>query len=423
MRLAVNVLAACLTMSAGGALAQGVADRWDPATQAKPVPPALGGFCLVSLRDRQQWQPGDEQHSVFFDGRRYQFASARERDIFAAAPEAYVPTLGGDCPVTLADTGRRQRGSLEFGVLHGGRLMFFASEDDRQYFLEDPSQFANVDLALGGRCIVSQRDSGKKVAGIAETVAVYRGMRYFFASAHDRSLFLKYPLRYDGSASGEGAPPETPVAEDSAKDAPIAAAAPWTGANKQQNDDAHRRSNEEDIILSSLPVMMGYCPVTLVRDGAWVRGRYDYRVELGDHVFLTAGARERDALQAAPAAYVPALAGDCVVTYIARGERVRGSVYHAFEYDGRMFLFADAERKAVFKASPEKYAAADWAAAGMCVVTRSEEGRDVMGGAEHATWHHGKLYRFSGAEQLTRFLATPEEFAEQPPHAGEPPRP
>jgi YHS domain-containing protein len=412
MRLVVYVLAACLGGIPAAALGQSVTKPWDPATQAKPVAPALGGFCLVSLRDHQQWQPGDEQFSVFFDGRRYQFASARERDIFAAAPVDYVPTLGGDCPVTLAETGRRAKGQLEYGVLHGSRLMFFASEDDRQYFLQDPSQFADVDLALDGRCIVTRRDFGRDVAGIPDTVAVYRGLRYFFASAHDRDLFLKNPARYDGSASGEDAP-TTPRGDDAASGASVATSTAPTDPTKPLASAARQRSNEQDIILGSLPVMMGYCPVTLRRDGVWVRGRYDYRVELGDQVFLTAGPRERDALQAEPVKFVPALGGDCVVTFVAREERVRGSVYQAFEYDGRLFLLADAERKAVFKASPEKYASADWAADGTCVVTRADEGRDVRGMPEHAAWHRGKLYRFAGDEQKQKFLAEPDKYREE----------
>jgi YHS domain-containing protein len=259
---------------------------------------------------------------------------------------------------------------------------------------------------------VTRRDFGRDVAGIPDTVAVYRGLRYFFASAHDRDLFLKNPARYDGSASGEDSP-TTPRGDGSATDASVASSTAPTDPTKSLAGAARQRSSEQDIILGSLPVMMGYCPVTLRRDGTWVRGRYDYRVELGDQVFLTAGPRERDALQAAPVQYVPALGGDCVVTFVAREERVRGSVYQAFEYDGRLFLFADAERKAVFKASPEKYSSADWAAGGMCVVTRTEAGREVQGAPEHITWSQGQFYRFAGDEQKQKFLAEPEKYMEK----------
>jgi YHS domain-containing protein len=163
-------------------------------------------------------------------------------------------------------------------------------------------------------------------------------------------------------------------------------------------------------VLGALPVMAGYCPVTLQRDGAWVRGRYEYRKEIDGKVFLTAGAKERDALVADMARYMPALGGDCVVSYIARRERVRGSVYHAYQYQGRLYLFADAERKAAFFANPAQYVAADYAADGKCVVTKIEEHRDAPGLPEFAAWHAGKLYLFAGEEQKQRFLKNPERY-------------
>jgi YHS domain-containing protein len=148
----------------------------------------------------------------------------------------------------------------------------------------------------------------------------------------------------------------------------------------------------------------------LRKEGAWVRGRYEYRVELGHVVFLTAGPKERDALTSDPATYAPALGGDCPVSLVTREERVRGSVYHAYEFEGRLFLFADAERKAIFKASPAKYLAADLAADGMCAVTRVDERREAPGLSEFSTWYDGFLYRFAGEEQKRKFLAEPERY-------------
>jgi YHS domain-containing protein len=414
MRLAaIPLFAAWLCLDATAALGQATFDRWGRVTEVKPVPVALGGYCVVSLRDQRQWQPGVETWSVVFDGLRYQFPTARERDIFAAAPQSYAPMLRGDCPVTFAESGKRIRGKLDYGMLHGSRLVFFANEDDRRYFMEDPARFTAVDVADGGRCVVTRRNAGKEVAGIPETAAVYRGLRYFFASAHDRTLFLKDPARYDRTNGGEGGPlPEKTLASD-ATDAGDAKATPWSGTSKADGNTQSLRSNEQDVVLGALPAMTGYCPVTLRKEGAWVRGRYEYRVEIGSLVFLTAGPKERDALMSDPAAYVPALGGDCVVTYLASEERVRGSVYHAFEYESRLFLFADAERKAAFKASPTKFANADVATSGRCVVTLIDSQREELGLAEHATWYQGKLYRFAGAEQKQKFLAAPEKYAER----------
>lgn len=412
MRFTVQLLAAWLCLSAA-ARGQTTFDRWGRVTEVKPVPVAFGGYCVVSLRDQQQWQPGVEALSVVFDGLRYQFPTARERDIFAAAPQTYVPMLRGDCPVAFAETGKRVRGQLECGMLRGSRLIFFGNEDDRQYFQKDPARFTNVDLADGGRCVVTRRNAGKEVAGIPETMAVYGGLRYFFASAHERLLFLKDPARYVDPNGGDAPPsPGSTIANETAE-AGSGTAMPWGGPKQADGAAQPLRSNEKDVVLGALPAMTGYCPVTLRREGVWVRGRYEYRVELGSLVFLTAGPQERDALTSDPAAFVPALGGDCVVSYVASEERVRGSVYHAYEYEQRLFLFADAERKAAFKASPAKFASADIALSGRCVVTHIDEHREEMGVADQATWFQGKLYRFAGAEQKQKFLSEPEKYAER----------
>lgn len=410
MRLAILAVVS-LCFAAAIAHAQSPGGRWARVTESKPLPAAMGGCCPVSLRDRQQWQPGDVRASALFDGQRYQFASQRERDIFAAAPEKYVPLLGGDCPVSFAETGERTPGRLEYGVLHGSRLAFFGSEDERHDFLDDPARFNDADLAIGGRCIVARHDLARDVAGIPETVATHQGLRYYFASAHDRALFLRNPGRYDGSSSRESMQPlQKPLAVEAAEEGRVESG-PWARINSGAEPSRSLGSNQEDVILGAAPSMAGYCPVTLRRDGAWVRGRYEFRVPLGPLAFLTAGPKERDALTSDPAKYVPALGGDCAVSFVARGERLRGSVYHAYEYEGRLFLFADAERKAVFKASPVTYAAADLAAGGVCVVSQVNEQRENPGTAEHATWHQGKVYRFVGAEEKRKFLAEPEKYA------------
>jgi YHS domain-containing protein len=159
--------------------------------------------------------------------------------------------------------------------------------------------------------------------------------------------------------------------------------------------------------------MGGYCPVTLQQERAWVRGRFEHRVELDGKTFLTRGARERNLLLHDPASFLPALAGDCPVTLVTRGDRTPGSVYHAVEFQGRHYLMADAEAKTAFKAEPQRFASADLAAGGMCVVTRRDEQRETPGLPEHAAWRQGKLYRFAGPEQKQKFLANPDEYGEK----------
>jgi YHS domain-containing protein len=174
--------------------------------------------------------------------------------------------------------------------------------------------------------------------------------------------------------------------------------------------------------IESEPAMGGYCPVTLRDKGAWVRGRYDNRAKIDDLVFFTAGPAEQEALVADPAKYMPALGGDCAVSYVDFGERVRGSTFHAAQYEGRYFFFLDAERKAAFKAQPQRYGSIDLAAGGACVVTLKDQGKTTPGLAEFAVWHEGLLYKFAGAAEKEKFLATPDLYAVEPPDPGaEPP--
>ncbi len=388
------------------------------AEAAPPTPLAVEGYCVVTLHDRQQWVLGDRRIAAAFDGREYLFAGPRRRAIFAAAPEKYASALGGDCVVTYAESGERVAGRIQYGAQRGGRLYFMASQECLQDFTANPAHYVDADLADGGHCPVTMLDEHRSVAGIPATVATHGGLRHFFASARQRTLFLMDPDRYErGGKSSTVGPSTSPgVASSSNRQPPTKSD---VERNAAEADRGHGGGG--DMLLNSQPLMGGYCPVTIRQTGAWVRGRYDYRVEFGPLVFLTAGPAEHDALMQDPARYVPALGGDCAVSLVDDGERVRGSIFHASEYQGRLFLFADAQRKSAFKADPDRYAMVDVAAAGACVVTQKDEGRTVPGLAKFAAWHAGLVYRFAGPAEKKKFLGAPERYAvESKPPAGDP---
>jgi YHS domain-containing protein len=354
-------------------------------------PLAAGGYCVVTLKNHREWTPGDTRVGGVFDGRQYYFATPRERDVFAAAPETYAPALRGDCIVTFAGGGERVAGRPEMALTYDGRIYFFSSEQALREFRADPQRYAAADLVDEGYCPVSRVDRSRRILGMPQTLAMRRGLRFQFANAHCRRQFLEDPLRYDQ--------PDDVV--------PIAA----KPAPRRQEDLAERRlPDDQDDPLGAAPAMGGYCPVSITEHGAWVRGRYDFRVETGGWVFLTAGAEQRDALAADPAKYLPALGGDCVVTFVERRERVRGSVFHVIEYQDRLYLFADAQQKNAFKENPAKYAQADVAGDGRCLVTQVDDRRDVPGLVEFSTWHAGLLYRFAGPDERRRFLADPQRY-------------
>ena len=361
------------------------------------------------------------------------FAGERERAIFAAAPTAYAPVLSGDCIVTFAETGERTPGQVQFGVIYGGRIYFFASAEAQARFMAAPARYVHADLADGGRCLVSRVEKNRDVPGLPETAVLVGGMRRLFAGAYEQSLYLQQPARYEAgspnplrlpqlaaSSSGgwraRGSTPDgaagAPTLADDATGAAAEAADGSAGPTPADGKASGGAAGEEEQ-LDSDPAMGGYCPVTLRDRGSWVRGRYDDRVVVEGLLFFTAGPAEHDAFLANPTRYIPALGGECAVSLVDDREHVRGSIFHAAEYQGRMFLFADAERKAAFKAEPQRYAAADFAFGGDCAVTLAETGRKEPGLPEFTAWREGLLYRFAGQEQLAKFLATPEKYVQK----------
>lgn len=398
--------------------------RLPVARNAAPV--ALEGYCPVSLKDRQQWIEGDRGLGAVFDGRTYYFASRRERDVFAASPQSYAPMLGGDCPVAFAVTGERVAGRLDLGVVHNRRLVFFSTEAHREEYRRRPQDYVDVDVAAGGLCLVSYVDEGRRTPGIPETAALHGGLRYLFSSGLARREFLARPDRYLGgaattapragsmtSSSPTAGTMESPAGKGPRTDAAGRSTEGKTAASANESKDDEPKSPGEETLISSPAAIGGYCPVSIRTRGQWIRGRYDDRVELGKYLFLTAGLDERELLIASPEKYVPVLAGDCAVTMIDRGERVRGSIYHSAIYKDRLFLLAGEAEVATFKENPKRYASVDVAADGNCPVTRLDRGELVPGKVEYSAWYDGLLYRCAGATELAAFKAKPEKYAER----------
>jgi YHS domain-containing protein len=382
---------------------------------APTLPLVADGYCVVTLRDSKRWQRGNPTFGGIFDERQYMFAGQREFEIFSAAPIVYAPVLAGDCIVTFALSGQRVAGRAQFGTLYGGRLYFFASPEARQQFAAAPKEFIDADIADGGHCLVSRVDSSRVVRGRPDTAVLCNGMRRMFAGAHEQRLYLANPERYDAASATPGlrgmaragarprSAPDEPT--NDGRDA---------GTARPEADDADTADDGEsrEEVLETDPLFQGYCPVSIRTKGVWVRGRQEDRVVIDDHlVFFTAGPEEHDIFLSDPIKYIPALGGYCAVSLVDQDRRVKGSMYHAWEYLGRLYLFADEAHKAAFKADPAKYASVDLAANGVCVVTLAEKNESKPGFAEFSTWYDGKVYRFLGEEQRQRFLKTPERYA------------
>ena len=371
--------------------------------QPKRYPVAADGYSVVAIRNHRKWVESDRRLGLVFDEREYYFATERERQIFAAAPDDYAPALSGDCLVAYARTGWRVPGKIEYGVVSRGRIFFFASGENRDEFRRDPGRYLDADLVDGGQCPVSRIDDGRSVAGLAATTTVYHGLRYRFAGVPQRRAFLAGPAKYARAAEPASAAGAAASGSSTQIGGPVTTLVKNPAGGDGQSDQRRK-------LVESSAGLDGYCPVSILTRGIWVRGRYEHRVEVGSLILVTAGAEEQQIFARNPARYVPVLEGDCPVSFVDEGKRVRGDIYHAVEYEGRLYMFADRKHKEAFDADPKKYELCDVAAGGACVVTQKEKGETVPGLAKYAVWHNDKLYRFVGEEEKARFEAAPEKY-------------
>jgi YHS domain-containing protein len=171
------------------------------ADQMREARIGLEGYCPVCILDANKWVKGSPEHQATYDGVTYYFPEEAIKRKFLANPAKYVPALGGDCTVCYAKLGKRVPGSVNHSALHDNRLFLFPGEEQKQAFLSNPQEFADVDLALKGDCAVCLVHHNKRVAGKPEFAEIKDGFRYLFVSAREQAAFRKDPARYVAPAS------------------------------------------------------------------------------------------------------------------------------------------------------------------------------------------------------------------------------
>ncbi len=154
----------------------------------------------------------------------------------------------------------------------------------------------------------------------------------------------------------------------------------------------------------------GYCPVSIVTQRKWVRGDPAYRTVYDGHTYLLSSKEAKAMFDADPTKYVPALGGDCVVAFVMTGKRVPGQIRYAALHDGRLFLLANAAAQKMFLAEPSRYANADLAYGGRCVVCQLGMGQAVPGKPQVAVVYKGIRYLFASEAQRRQFLADPTRY-------------
>ncbi len=174
----------------------------------------------------------------------------------------------------------------------------------------------------------------------------------------------------------------------------------------QTNDQANRNSVQPETKLG----YEGYCPVCIVAVKKWVQGSPDHQVTYDGVSYYFPDRDTKQKFVENPAAYVPALGGDCIVCLAKAGKRVAGNIRFASLHENRVYLFPSNDEKAVFDASPDEFENVDLAANGNCIVCSVKMNKEVPGSSEFTAIHNGFRFLFPSDRERQAFLQSPTDF-------------
>jgi len=124
------ILALVATCASAAALAQ---------SNALGVPPvAIKGYDPVAYFVEGRPVKGVASIAYDFDGSRYFFSSAKNRDLFAASPDRYAPQFAALCAAGLAD-GRIVESDPTAFIVRDGKLYLFQAAKGVERVRQDPS--------------------------------------------------------------------------------------------------------------------------------------------------------------------------------------------------------------------------------------------------------------------------------------------
>lgn len=106
---------------------------------------ALSGYDAVAYHTAGAPAEGSEDFAFEYNGVEWLFASAENRDLFAADPEAYAPAYDGHCAYAMAN-GRKVRADPEVWSIVDGRLYVnFSPRIQRRWEEDIPGYIADAD--------------------------------------------------------------------------------------------------------------------------------------------------------------------------------------------------------------------------------------------------------------------------------------
>lgn len=97
---------------------------------------ALHGHDPVAYFTDGKAVPGAARFEHQWNGARWRFTSAANRDTFAKAPEKYAPQFGGSCAMNMA-SGTRRDSDPTIWVISNGQLYVFAGTGGAERFRQE----------------------------------------------------------------------------------------------------------------------------------------------------------------------------------------------------------------------------------------------------------------------------------------------
>jgi YHS domain-containing protein len=266
--------------------------------------------------------------------------------------------MDGKCPVCLVKMDKVVEGKAEYASDYDGKTYRFPSAKQKKMFDADPAKFVP---ALGGDCAVCLVEMGRRVAGKPEHALVHDGRLFLFPERKQLDMFKRNPAKYANA----------------------------------------------DLALG------GDCPVCLVKMNKVVKGDPQFAAIHDGLRYLFPSPDQKKMFERDPAGFTPALGGDCVVCKVEMNKAVPGKAEFQTVHNGRLYLFPGQKQLDVFKKNPSKYADADLALGGNCVVCKVEMNKDVAGKDRFAVDYQGKRYLFPSPKQREMFLGNPAKYASE----------
>jgi hypothetical protein len=121
-----------------------------PVQAAEPAALAIKGYDPVAYFTLQRATPGVAQFDYEWDEHRWQFSSARHRDLFKTDPVRYAPQFANFCAVALT-RGEVREANPEYWLISDGKLYLFGKSIGPDLFskgLENNIERANQNRAL-----------------------------------------------------------------------------------------------------------------------------------------------------------------------------------------------------------------------------------------------------------------------------------